>query len=654
MATKYTRSPLGLIPDNNGIRTIDGKSSVFSNKNFLKQPASQRTGLSKHPLQFGNISETHSDEVYNISTQNIIDKLNSYDSMRLKFADFAYCRDYGVYPNNRLVICRRFPSPVTDDLTFNGVSKDYTQPISTLISWFDDQKNTLEFSFGEIWEDSDASFKSLLNDAGKDIGMKGQNFQLGDILFSGLNIVPLPGATEGLQRKLLTKLGFIGSDDEATENIIPSGTPNLVKESKRRTTIKDDIAGSGLKGKFTVNVKCAWEQKFISGVDPTLIYYDILQTVLSFGGSEAVFYLGKKSNLTKLDQKLTEFLKPGGASKIVKEIVEAFAEVIREFGDKLKKVVREFFDSSDASSDASLSEKEQEEQAKARAKDEKEQRERTINEATTGVSNLLKTFADTIIKKYRVAALGIVTSLTGIPSTPWHVTLGNPLRPIFSSGDMLCEDVTINLGPQLAFNDLPSSIEAEFRLVSARNLGIDEIMEKLSCGAIRITVEQPTFWNKVEGDNTPNSDSGGGNTTPPSGPTATPPTNNEVKEEDAPVVATQSTADQSKVGNESSTDTTSTNGQTVNPDANSSEPILGKTELPTSKDEEYTVKKGDTIWGIAKKSLGPDATNAEVNAKMKEIIAKNKNKNPSEADGIVKAGQNSDPDFIVPGEKLII
>ena len=653
MANRYTRSPLGLIPDNTA-STIDGNGSVFSNKNFLKKPAAQRTGLSKHPLQFGTTAETHSDEVYNISTQNIIDKLKDYDSMRLKFADFAYCRDYGVYPNNRLIICRRFPSPVTDDLTFNGVSKDYTQPVSTLISWFDDQKNTLEFSFGENWEDSDASFKSLLNDAGKDIGMKGQNFQLGDILFSGLNIVPLPGATEGLQRKLLKQLGFIGSEDEATENIIPSGTPNLVKESKRRTTIKDDVAGSGLKGKFTVNVKCAWEQKFISGVDPTLIYYDILQTVLSFGGSEAVFYLGKKSNLTKLDQKLSDFLKPGGASKIVKEIVEAFAKVIQEFGDKLSKVIREFFDSSDSSSDSSLSAEEQQKQAEARAQEEKAERERTINEATTGVSNLLKNFADTIIKKYRVAALGIVTSLTGIPSTPWHVTLGNPLRPIFSSGDMLCEEVTINLGPQLAFNDLPSSIEAEFKLTSARNLGIDEIMEKLSCGAIRITVEQPTFWNKVEGDTTPNSDSGGGNTTPPTGPTASPPPNNEVKEEDAPVVATQSSAEQSKVGNEPSTDTTSTNGQTINPDANSNEPILGKTELPTSTDEEYTVKKGDTIWGIAKKKLGPDATNAEVNAKMKEIIAKNKNKNPNEADGIVNSGQNSDPDFIVPGEKLII
>jgi len=597
MASEYTGSPLGLVPNN--AFTYDGKSSIFSSKNFLRNPGQSKKGLSTHPLQLGNISDTHSDEVYNTGTQNIIDKLNDYPSMRLKWADFAYCKDFGVYPNNRLVICRRFPAPVTDDLTFNGATKDYTEPVSTLISWFDDQKNVLEFTVGENWDDADGSFKSLLNDVGKEIGMKSSNFQLGDILYSGLNIVPLPGATEGLQRKIMAKLGLIG--DNETADLIPSGTPNLIKEAKKRPVIKDAATGSGLKGKL-------------------------------------------------LDSRLQDFLKPGGASRLVKDVVQAFADTVQEFGDKLKKVIREFFDSSSSGSDASLSEEEQKKQAELAD----QENEKTINQAISGTLGILKSFANTVIKKYRVQALGIVTALTGIPATPWHVTIGNPLRPIFSSGDMLCEEVTINLGPQLAFNDLPSTIEAEFKLVSQRNLGIDEVMEKLSCGAVRITVEQPTFWNQLEGDGVVNESNEGKNTEQPQGPTASPPVNNEVKEEDAPVVATQSSAEQSKVGNEPSTGTASTTGQTVNPDPNSNEPILGKTELPTSTDEEYTVKRGDTIWGIAKKKLGPNATDAEVNAKMKDIIAKNKNKNPAEADGIVKAGQNSDPDFIVPGEKLIV
>ena len=74
MGLEYTGSPLGLIPNN--AFTYDGKGSIFSNKNYLKQPGTSKKGLSTHPLQFGNISDTHSDDVYDTSTQNIINKLN--------------------------------------------------------------------------------------------------------------------------------------------------------------------------------------------------------------------------------------------------------------------------------------------------------------------------------------------------------------------------------------------------------------------------------------------------------------------------------------------------------------------------------------------------------------------------------------------------
>jgi hypothetical protein len=95
--------------------------------------------------------------------------------------------------------------------------------------------------------------------------------------------------------------------------------------------------------------------------------------------------------------------------------------------------------------------------------------------------------------KYRVEVMGIVNALTGNPSTPWHLTVGNPLRPVFCSGDMYTTDVTIKLGPILAFNDLPSTITCEFTLQNARSLGLQELLAKFNSGYLRTVDTQRTF-----------------------------------------------------------------------------------------------------------------------------------------------------------------
>ena len=648
MARIYTSSPLGLILEGD-FSYGDGGNSRFSTKNTLnKTSANSKSGLVQHPLTLQSPDTVHVDEVYDIGTFNIIRQLENYPTMKLKWADFAYCRDYGVYPNNRLVVCRRFDHPMIDDLTFSG--KDgASEPISTLITWMPESTEILSFNFGESWVEAQASFKDLLNDVGDDMGLGKINFKLGDALSAGMNLVSLPGFTQGLQRAILGEAGLI---DKSSVDIIPSGTPNLIKESMQRKLIKDETPGSGLVGKFSVVVKCAWEQKFISGVDPTLIYYDILQTILAFGGSQAVFYLGKRSNLGGLGAALEDFLKPGGATRLIKKVVESFAAALSALTKEINELVGKFFDSNYGEKDSGGGGSEKTpDQIEA---DEKANRDKTINDAQGQVTTIIKGFADTIIKKYRIQALGVVTTLTGLPSTPWHITIGNPLRPIFSSGDMLTQDVKVNLGAQLSFNDLPSYIECEFTLASARNLGIDEIIEKLSCSGIRISNEHPTFWN-TQPDPGENQPSGPTPSTPAAaGATPSTPTDNKQEDELQNVAATQSTSEQSKVGNENSTGTASTTGQQVNPDPNSNEPVIGAPTSTTPTETEYVVKPGDSIWKIAKNKLGPNASKSEVDAEMKNIIAKNKNKNPAEADGIVKSGQNSDPDFLQVGDKLII
>ena len=560
--SRYTKSPLGLIETPTSIPGHDYKSgnSIFSSKHRFIPYDKSELGVS--PLSFGSPEEVHKDEFYDIKTSNIIDKLSDIPSMSLKWSDFAYCRDYGVYPNNRLIICRRFNEPVLDDLTFYGLNdtggNTSLQPVTTLISWYDDKQDIINFTFGENWVDAEASFTDVLNKAGDDIRLDKIGIKLGDVASGAANIVPLPGATEILQRRILAKLGIIDEQTAKTE-IVPSGTPNLIKEAKQRKLVSDKQAGSGLTGKFNIKVNCAWEQKFISGVDPTFVYYDILRTVLTFGGSEAVFYLGKRSNLGGLGKFFQDFIKEGSIAqigKVISALQDSVKSVVNKITEAFQGLINQARDAAQSSEEKEESQKENENNA---ASDAATQEQNLLEQALGTVTSIIDTFANTLIKKYRVIILGIVSSLTGLPSTPWHVTIGNPLRPIFSSGDMECSNVTVKLGPQLSFNDLPSYIECEFTLSSARNLGTDEIFEKLSNTGIRVvnnTINTTStdginsFWNQeVDVFNK-------------SIVTASQSNANENKDESANQPT--NTESQTKVGNVDA-------GTAVNPDANSSD-----------------------------------------------------------------------------------
>jgi hypothetical protein len=120
---------------------------------------------------------------------------------------------------------------------------------------------------------------------------------------------------------------------------------------------------------------------------------------------------------------------------------------------------------------------------------EKESATRVIDSLIASISTTLRN----TIKKYKIEIMGIANALSGAPSTPWHVTIGNPLRPIFCSGDMLTQRVTVELGKELAFNDLPSTIKVSFDLENARPWGLQEILAKFNNGHLRTVNTRKDF-----------------------------------------------------------------------------------------------------------------------------------------------------------------
>ena len=464
-------SPLGLVGlqsnDPNGVysnynnktrNSGKGMVSLFSGNRIIRPFSRYNIGGDKPEKSeiFDNSSTIHSNDVYNTTIPNIVDKLKDTKAA-LKLTDFAYLKDVGVFPNNRLMIARRFATPQLDNIMYNKGSERGS--LVTLISWKPQGEDFFSISFGEKWEEAEATFKSILSEVGKDFKLPGD---LGETLSGGSNIIPLPGSTELFQRNFFQKIGLL---DPSQVDQIPEGNPNLIKEAKQRKLVKAGSPGSGLNCKVDIKMKCVWEQKYIQGVDPTLAWMDIVSMVGRFGTSISQNY-GLSGNVVK---KVSEYLE--NPSQLITDTINGIKKAIDDIIKKVKDAINNI-----------------------KNKPKEVPDKKTITENTTGLlsqfgevlSGLVNTIISTITKKYRERILGVLNSLSGMPSTPWHITLGNPLRPVFCSGDMLIGDVNLTFGPNLSFNDLPTTITAEFTLTNARPWGLQEILAKFNTGYIRV------------------------------------------------------------------------------------------------------------------------------------------------------------------------
>ena len=437
----------------------------------------------------------HNNTVYDTSVLNIIEQLASTKAS-LRPADFAYLKNIGVYPNNRLMIARRFASPSADNIMVPK-GKGEISSLATLISWSPEGQDFLDFTFGEEWENSEADFKGILNSLGEDLGLG----NLGGIGGAMGNALPLPGFSEIFQRAFLAKLGLL---EESSASTIPAGNPNLIKQAKQRKTIGYSQAGSGLKTTINIKMTCEYELKYISGIDPTIVWMDLLGMIVRFGTSSSETY----------------GLSPGVAAKLIgwannpdtliRDVVKSISDALTNVIKKVKEKIAEIYNAA-TDAVAEMKKKEAEEEALPKegepgyvtpsspkeselAQQAADAARKLSMGAVTALSSVAGKITSGLVQKYRVKIIGIVNALSGLPSTPWHITIGNPMRPMFCSGDMLVESVQLKLGPQLTFNDLPSAITVEFTLTNARPLGLQEIMGKFNSGYLRTVDVQKSFY----------------------------------------------------------------------------------------------------------------------------------------------------------------
>jgi len=447
-----------------------GIESLFT-KTFFRKGGVNAAGQPGGSIFVKSSLNENTDEfLNNTSLTEIITYLQQWRATYVDYSDFAYLKNLGVYPTNRLMIVRRFPAPVGNNLF--EVDAD---PLATLITWVPENTDFFSVTFGEVWEKGETSLLNVLNDIGKDVGIgKDSDGGLGSIIQQKLTGKLLPGFAEKLQIELAKQLGFAGDYDVYNP---PISNPNYINQSMRRKLHTKDTPGgdTGLMSGFTITFNAEYEMKFINGVDPSTVYQDLIHKSLIFGTSKSVFMFN-----SDLGGSFGDFTKDLMSGEISTLLVRA-GNIIIGLGKAILDLVTGLA----------------------------AQGVQDLGSIFTGNDSILKKFVTYLLSRHRLKIIAAIQAMTGAAQGYYHVTIGNPKKPIFSSGDLILGEsgVTLKLGQKLGYNDLPSTLSVGFMLIPTRSLGGQEIFDKLNTGTGRTYHQFDVSWVEQRFD--PNLISGG-------------------------------------------------------------------------------------------------------------------------------------------------
>lgn len=412
---------------NNGVNDKD-ETSIYNNELNVRFKSNDQSNKNK-------IIDILNQSSYNENSDSnpyikLIEKLsNENKSLKLGYEDFAYLTELGVYPVNRLVILRRFDEGVIVPHNLNEID---ISPISIVIGWIkpEDEK-MFNIGFSEKWITTtelfwDAIAKAVKNDTGGLLKMA----------------IPIPSWAQGFLFQFLR-------DAKLTEDFgideIPIGDPDVLRESMTRETEQQ-----GLDSSLDFSFKTSYEQKYINNIDPGSSFIDLIDNTLRMGTSDMKYMLGGKF--------ANDMMKTLNSDS--SNYAEAMTKSIIELSSKFIGTLKGMYDNKSLD-----------------------------NNITEQFEEFLVQGLNAAIYRYRWPLRGSLGVVTGQHTTPWHITVGHPLNPIISMGNVVVSNGNMDFNNEMGFNDMPTKFNVSFDVKPGRPLGKSDIIKILNNSYGRIYTE---------------------------------------------------------------------------------------------------------------------------------------------------------------------
>ena len=391
----------------------------------------------------------------------------TYPKIAYTAQDFLYSKYYKKIPVNHLITLRRFPTPVTDNIFNYSVAEagkngvpdsanavDATQVAGvTAITYLGETagnklEDILNFSYGLNFKEIESEMESISSGDG---GYTQQPFYkkmggLGKATFDAMK-----GVTPGAK----FSRGLNGTDDKlgTTYANFVLGPVNVVN----KTNIRD----RGLKFGNDVKLNFEYELKSLNYVNPKIAMIDIISNMLTMSTNNAQFFGGGHRYYGSGGYVASQFgdiskLKQGDFSgyigSVVTDVETGFKSVFGDGGGGF-----------------------------------------TLESLLEGGLQVGKTLLGNMLGGFLGENVGAISGtqatkafISAEPTGDWHLTVGNPLNPIVTMGNMYCDNSVMTLGAGLGADDFPMEVKFEIDLKHGKPRDKGDIENMFNSGRGRI------------------------------------------------------------------------------------------------------------------------------------------------------------------------
>ena len=405
----------------------------------------------------------------NLSIAKLMEYFNeNYPRISYTAQDFLYCKYYKKIPVNHLITLRRFPTHVNDnifDLKLDVAGKDPKTPRAasnvdatqtagvTAVTYMGEQAGNklddiLTMSYGLNYKEVKSEMEDISSGDG---GYTSQPFysKMGGVgratadAFKGISS----------RQKFAAQNMSTGDKLGTTYANFVIGPVNVIDS----TQIRD----RGMKFSNDLKLNFEYELKSLNYVNPKIAMIDIISNMLTMTYNNGQFFGGGQRYYGSAGAVASQFgdinkLKQGDFSGYIGSVV---TDVETGFKNVFGGGTGEF----------------------------------NLENGVEGLLKVGKTMLGNMLGGFLSDNVGAVSGtqaskalISAEPTGDWHVTVGNPLNPIVTMGNMYCDNSTMTLGHGLGYDDFPMEVKFEIDLKHGKPRDKGDIENMFNAGRGRI------------------------------------------------------------------------------------------------------------------------------------------------------------------------